>query len=158
VSDVPGAGASRAAERVARDSYGRLVAILAAQDRDIAAAEDALSDAFAAALRVWPAQGVPANPEGWLVTVARNSGRNAKRGSGVRQRAEPEILRRLAARAGDSAEVSDAGAETYRRLRDAFEPIEPATEGGSLRLTPSCDAAARIAFRLAALANARAPA
>lgn len=71
---------------------------------------------------------------------------------------EPEILRRLAARAGDSAEVSDAGAETYRRLRDAFEPIEPATEGGSLRLTPSCDAAARIAFRLAALANARAPA
>ena len=86
----------RAAERVARDSYGRLVAILAAQDRDIAAAEDALSDAFAAALRVWPLRGVPANPEGWLVTAARNTRRNVARGAAVRQRAEPELLRRLA--------------------------------------------------------------
>jgi RNA polymerase sigma-70 factor (ECF subfamily) len=96
VSDTAlSAQAARAAERVARESYGRLVAILAAQDRDIAAAEDALSDALAAALRVWPTQGVPSNPEGWLVTAARNTRRNAARGSAVRLRAEPEILRRI---------------------------------------------------------------
>lgn len=87
--------AQRAAERVARESYGKLVAILAAQDRDIAAAEDALADALAAAMQAWPAQGVPANPEGWLVTTARNLRRNSARGAAVRRRAEPEILRRI---------------------------------------------------------------
>src|SRR4051794_3734997 len=59
------------AEAVARRSYGRLVASLAARMRDLAGAEDAFSDAFAAALADWPAKGVPANPEGWLVAVAR---------------------------------------------------------------------------------------
>ncbi|MCU0904517.1 MAG: hypothetical protein MUE83_11660, partial [Tabrizicola sp.] len=87
--------ASRATERVARESYGRLIAILAAQDRDIAAAEDALSDALAAALQAWSTQGVPSNPEGWLVTTARNIRKNTARGSAVRRRAEPEILRRI---------------------------------------------------------------
>lgn len=87
--------ALRAAERVARESYGKLVAILAAQDRDIAAAEDALSDALVSALRTWSAQGVPANPEGWLVTAARNRRKNVARSAAVRVRAEPEILRRL---------------------------------------------------------------
>lgn len=63
--------AAQAAERVARESYGSLVALLAWQWRDLAAAEDALSDAFAAALRTWPGQGVPASPEAWLLTTAR---------------------------------------------------------------------------------------
>ncbi len=58
--------------RAARASYGRLVAVLAATTRDLALAEDALGDAFERALRLWPVEGVPANPEGWLVTVARN--------------------------------------------------------------------------------------
>jgi RNA polymerase sigma-70 factor (ECF subfamily) len=56
---------------VARSSYGRLVAFIAARTGDVAAAEDALSDAFAAALTTWPAQGVPDNPRAWLLTVAR---------------------------------------------------------------------------------------
>ena len=64
--------AGAVAERVARESYGRLVALLAASTRDIALAEDALSDAFERALHAWPATGVPHNPHGWLVTVARN--------------------------------------------------------------------------------------
>ena len=59
------------AEQVARRSYGKLVAFLAARTRDVAAAEDALSEAFAAALRDWPANGRPQNPEAWLMTVAR---------------------------------------------------------------------------------------
>lgn len=60
-----------AAERVARESYGRLVARLAWQWRDLAAAEDALADAFAAALRHWPEQGVPDAPEAWLAAAAQ---------------------------------------------------------------------------------------
>ena len=61
----------RAVEAVARTAYGRLVAFLAARSRDIAGAEDALADAFAAALRAWPRDGVPDRPEAWLLTVAR---------------------------------------------------------------------------------------
>ena len=63
--------ARAAAEEVARSSYGKLVAYLAARTRDVAAAEDALSDAFAAALVDWPESGIPKSPEAWLLAVAR---------------------------------------------------------------------------------------
>ena len=63
--------ASSVTETVARRSYGKLVAFLSARNRDVAAAEDALSDAFATALEDWPRNGIPANPEAWLLTVAR---------------------------------------------------------------------------------------
>src|SRR5271165_6890347 len=59
------------ADAVARRSYGKLVAFLAARTSDVAGAEDALSDAFAAALADWPRNGVPERPEAWLVAVAR---------------------------------------------------------------------------------------
>jgi predicted RNA polymerase sigma factor len=65
------ARARSAADAVARRSYGKLVAFLAARTQDVAAAEDALSDAFASALVEWPEKGCPANPEAWLLTVAR---------------------------------------------------------------------------------------
>ncbi len=64
--------AVRFASVAARDSYGRLLALLAASTSDLAGAQDALADAFERALRTWPAQGVPASPDGWLLTVARN--------------------------------------------------------------------------------------
>ena len=63
--------ARRAVEQAARDSHGRLVAFLAARSHDVAAAEDALADAFEAALKSWPLHGVPQKPEAWLLTVAR---------------------------------------------------------------------------------------
>src|SRR5215217_4595279 len=78
---------SRVAQ-VARDSYGRLLAVLAAPTRDIAAAEDALADAFERALARWPDDGIPANPEGWLLAVARNRLRDLWKSSGHRM-AEP---------------------------------------------------------------------
>ena len=87
--------ARRAADQAARSSYGKLVAILAAHDRDIAAAEDALAEAFASALRTWPEAGVPQNPEAWLLTAARNRQRNEGRSRQVRRAAEPELIRRL---------------------------------------------------------------
>lgn len=61
----------QAAEVAARASYGRLLAYLAAQSRDVAAAEDALGEAFLAALETWPRAGVPDKPEAWLLAVAR---------------------------------------------------------------------------------------
>ena len=72
----PGPGATgpaaHAAGMAARDSYGRLLALLSASTGDIASAEDALADAFERALRTWPARGAPVNPDAWLLTVARN--------------------------------------------------------------------------------------
>jgi len=71
----PGEGGEQArttADAVARRSYGKLVAFLAARTRDVASVEDALSEAFAAKrLADWPVNGCPANPEGWLLTAAR---------------------------------------------------------------------------------------
>ncbi|PTX54349.1 RNA polymerase sigma-70 factor (ECF subfamily) [Litoreibacter ponti] len=65
--------AAARAEQIARASYGKLVAILAARDRDIARAEDALATAFAKALASWPRDGVPDRPEAWLITTARHA-------------------------------------------------------------------------------------
>lgn len=67
-----------------RDSYGRLLAVLAAPSRDIAAAEDALADALERALARWPGDGIPANPEGWILTVARNRLRDLWKSSAYR--------------------------------------------------------------------------
>ncbi|HEX6833586.1 MAG TPA: DUF6596 domain-containing protein [Rudaea sp.] len=71
--------AHTAAEAVARRSYGKLVAFLAARTHDVAAAEDALADAFAAALAQWPRTGCPDNPQAWLLTVARRKFLDAAR-------------------------------------------------------------------------------
>ncbi|MBI1316755.1 RNA polymerase subunit sigma-70 [bacterium] len=58
-------------DRSAREAYGRLVALLTARTRDVEAAEDALQEAFLAALEQWPLVGVPRQPEAWLMAVAR---------------------------------------------------------------------------------------
>ena len=63
----------RRIERVARESYGRLVAYLSAHTRDVASAEDALSDALVKALTAWPRDGLPQNPEAWLLKTARHA-------------------------------------------------------------------------------------
>ncbi|GLB62754.1 DNA-directed RNA polymerase sigma-70 factor [Dietzia sp. NCCP-2495] len=67
-------------DRVVRDARPRLIALLAAPDGDLAASEDAFSDAVERALRTWPDSGVPRDPEAWLFTVARNRRRDRWRG------------------------------------------------------------------------------
>ena len=103
--------ACRAAAEAARSSYGKLLARLAAQSRDIAAAEDALADAFHAALRVWPERGVPDHPEAWLLTAARHRLSDGYRHGRTREAAEP-ALRLL-------ADEREAGAEDRDALPDA---------------------------------------
>jgi RNA polymerase sigma-70 factor (ECF subfamily) len=79
--------AGAAAEHAARTSYGMLLALVASTTRDVALAEDALADAFEKALRTWPVAGIPHNPEGWLVTVARNRLRDIVRSAAWRSSA-----------------------------------------------------------------------
>ncbi len=79
------------AEAVARRSYGKLVAFLAARTRDVAGAEDALAEAFVAALADWPNNGRPANPEAWLLTAARHKAIDVHRGHRRQEAAASEI-------------------------------------------------------------------
>ncbi len=88
MSDPSFEQASNAAAAAARQSYGRLVAFLAARSHDIAAAEDALGEAFAAALARWPVDGVPDSPEAWLTTAARRRLHDAWRHGRVEASAE----------------------------------------------------------------------
>ena len=82
----------RTVERVARESYGRLVAYLSSHTRDVASAEDALSNALVAALTAWPRDGVPRNPEAWLLTTARHSLIDFFRHQRVALASEPDFL------------------------------------------------------------------
>lgn len=122
---MAGADAERArdrAEATARACYGRLLAMLVAQDHDVAAAEDALADAFERALRTWPEGGVPRQPEAWLLTVARNRQRDRWRSAAWRTSVplEPERDEHVAA----SGPVRDRRLELL--LVCAHEAIPPA--------------------------------
>ena len=89
---MPDGRVSEAVERAARRSYGRLLAFLAARSRDVTAAEDCLADAFHAALTTWPRDGVPDNPDAWLLTVARRRSIDMARRATIRQHAEPDLI------------------------------------------------------------------
>jgi len=84
--------AHRTVERVARESYGRLVAYLSVHTRDLAGAEDALSEALVKALTAWPRDGVPQNPEAWLLTTARHSLIDFFRHQRIVSDSEPDLL------------------------------------------------------------------
>jgi predicted RNA polymerase sigma factor len=120
--------AERAIERAARDSYGRLVAFLAARSRDVAAAEDALADAFRAALETWPRSGVPDKPEAWLLVAARRRMLDAARHARVHVDAVPTLL----AVADEAQEL--AGAESVfpdERLKLLFICAHPAIDAAA---------------------------
>lgn len=116
--------AREAAQAVARESYGKLVAFLAARTRDIAGAEDALSEAFAAALESWSSGGVPARPEGWLLTVARRRLVDAARHQGVRAAAAGH----LGLLADELQAGEDAGGIPDDRLRLMLACAHPAID------------------------------
>lgn len=119
------ANAYEAVERAARESYGRLLAFLSARSRDIAAAEDALADAFSAALVNWPSSGVPANPEAWLLTAARRKLVDAARRRQVREQSMPALL--LAAEEAEARMTSPSGLGD-ERLKLLFTCAHPAID------------------------------
>ena len=119
--------ARQAAERAARDSYGRLVAFLAARTRDVAGAEDALAEAFASALKSWPKDGVPDNPDAWLLTVARRRQADAARRRQTRTAGEVHI--QLMTEELEEASANP-GAIPDRRLALMFACAHPDIERG----------------------------
>jgi predicted RNA polymerase sigma factor len=103
------------------------VSFLAARTHDVTAAEDALSEAFLSALADWPRNGCPANPEGWLLTVARRKVIDAGRRHSTTEAAAGElqiIAEGLEAAAAESAEIPD------RRLALLFACAHPSIEAG----------------------------
>ncbi len=90
--DSPHGATHGTIERVARESYGRLVAYLSSHTHDVGSAEDALSNALVAALETWPRDGVPQNPEAWLLTTARRSFIDLVRHRRVTEASEPTLV------------------------------------------------------------------
>ncbi|RQO53150.1 RNA polymerase subunit sigma-70 [Variovorax sp. KBW07] len=117
--------AHQAAERAARESYGRLLAILSARTHDIAASEDALSDAFARALERWPVDGIPDKPDAWLLSVARHRKLDAWRHTRVQDKATQTLL--LLAGEADQADAEGATVPD-ERLRLLFVCAHPAID------------------------------
>jgi RNA polymerase sigma-70 factor (ECF subfamily) len=112
---------AQAIERIFRDEYSRAVAVLVRQFGDIDAAEEAVQDAFTAALERWPSDGVPPSPVGWIITAARYRA--------------IDRLRREASRTERHAHVSLLHATDY----EPIEPIEEETvRDDRLRLIFTC--------------------
>src|ERR1700724_1840095 len=114
----------RTIERVARESYGRLVAYLSVHTHDLASAEDALSNALVSALSHWPQDGVPQNPEAWLLTAARRSLIDVIRHERVVSASEPtiQLLKESSTETALSTEFPD------ERLKLLFVCAHPAID------------------------------
>lgn len=115
----------RAIELAVRTSYGRLIAILSARTGDVAAAEDALGDALAIALQQWPDRGLPANPDAWLVAVARRRLTDASRRRRVRTEHADAVAHELTSLA---SLASEDGALPDRRADLLFACAHPAID------------------------------
>jgi predicted RNA polymerase sigma factor len=116
--------AQRAVESAARESYGRLVALLSARTRDVAAAEDALADALVAALTTWPRDGVPKSPQAWLLTTARNRLTDRARHGQVHAQSTPT----LQIMSDELHEPGDVEALPDERLKLLFVCAHPAID------------------------------
>ena len=123
----PGAPPAVTAEdvgRVFRTEYGRAVAVLTRVLGSIDAAEDAVQEAFAAALRTWPRTGTPPSPPGWLITTARNSAIDRLRREATREDRQAQAALLHAQRQRD--EPTEEGPVRDDRLRLLFTCCHPA--------------------------------
>ena len=103
-------------EDVFREEWGRTLAILARALGDVELAEDAVQEAFAAALERWPRDGVPANPGAWLLTTARNRAIDRIRREQTLRR-KTELLAAL-----DSRRSEEDGDDSRRAARARSSP------------------------------------
>lgn len=117
--------AEKVAEETARTSYGRLLAWLSSRTRDVAMAEDALADAFKAAIETWPTKGIPDAPEAWLLTAARRKLIDQSR----RQKTRTDSMPALAL-AAEEAEDAMRQHQTFpdERLKLLFTCAHPAID------------------------------
>ncbi len=112
-------------ERVFREEYGRAVAVLVRHFGDIDIAEEAVQEAFAAAVQRWPSAGLPASPAGWIITAARNKAIDR-----LRRESSREDRHAQAALLHASREPEEEGAVHDDRLRLIFTCCHPALATG----------------------------
>ena len=112
-------------EQIYREESGRILATLIRLLGDFDLAEEAVQEAFAAALVQWPAEGVPANPRAWLVSAGRNKAVDLLRRR-ARFEAKREELARLNVLAEQSAETPEESMLNDDRLRLIFTCCHPA--------------------------------
>jgi len=153
VSSVPGTSPVLEAgtlARVFRESSGRAVATLARVFGDIDIAEDAVQEAFAVAVERWPADGMPPNPGGWIVTTAR--------------RKALDRLRRESTRPGREAQATALIGDPEREPPAELEAtvLETTVDDDQLRLIftcchPALAQEARIALTLRLIAGLQTP-
>jgi len=112
-------------ERVFRQEYGRAVAVLVGVFGDIDVAEEAVQDAFAAAVQRWPSAGLPPSPAGWIITTARNRAIDR-----LRREASREDRHAQAALVHARGEPAEEGPVRDDRLRLIFTCCHPALGTG----------------------------
>jgi RNA polymerase sigma-70 factor (ECF subfamily) len=117
---LPAVGADEI-ERIFRNEYGRAVAVLVRRFGDIDIAEEAVQDAFTAALQKWPASGLPPSPQGWIITTARNRAIDRLRREASRPDRQAQAALLLA-----NDESTDEDAVGDDRLRLIFTCCHPA--------------------------------
>jgi RNA polymerase sigma-70 factor, ECF subfamily len=122
--------ATHSLARVFREESGRLVATLIRQLGDFQLAEDAVQEAFASAVRVWPREGVPAVPAAWLMTTARRKAIDRLR----RERSFAEKTSALR----DLVEIDQRAREHGATATAGDKPVETALEDDRLRLIFTC--------------------
>jgi RNA polymerase sigma-70 factor, ECF subfamily len=112
-------------EDVFREQYGRAVSVLVRSFGDIDVAEEAVQEAFTAAVQRWPSTGVPPSPAGWIITTARNRAIDR-----LRREAAREDRHAQAALVHARGEPAEEGAVRDDRLRLIFTCCHPALDTG----------------------------
>jgi len=113
-------------EEIFRAEYGRAVAVLVRLLGDIDLAEEAVQEAFATAVRVWPERGIPASPAGWIITTARNRAIDVARRESTRAVRQSESARLFEPASEPAAGADDQDALPDERLRLIFTCCHPA--------------------------------
>jgi RNA polymerase sigma-70 factor (ECF subfamily) len=112
-------------ERIVHDEWGRVVAALMSFCHDLDLAEDALQDAFIAALKTWPERGVPRSPRAWLLKTAQRRTIDRVRRNANFERKRPEIENMLYLEP-DSTQDDEDEEIADDRLRLIFTCCHPA--------------------------------
>ncbi len=135
----PASGRGAAAAAL-REDWGRLLALLVAQYRRLDLAEEGLGDAFEAAARTWPGDGVPGNPAAWLLTAARRRVVDRMRAEGTAARSLPhlaveaDLIERAQRTMADPAERGDVADGRLRLVLLCAHPLLPAENAAALTL------------------------
>ncbi|TMQ91249.1 sigma-70 family RNA polymerase sigma factor [Actinomadura soli] len=107
-------------ERIFRAEHGRAVSVLVRVFGDVDVAEEAVQDAFAEAVRRWPADGAPPSPAGWIITTARNKAIDRLRREAAREGKQAQAV------LVNVAEPVEEGVVRDERLRLMFTCCHPA--------------------------------